>query len=122
MTAAETSESEDRRFLRIPIEDADIAGVKISGRAFEIINLGSRGVGIFLDQAETFAPDAEVKDIELTIHGQRCLVNGRIVHVSPKDSNYLCGIELLNLDQQTKELLQGLIDDHQASLFSMPPD
>jgi hypothetical protein len=49
-------------------------------------------------------------------------VKGCIAHVSPEDVSCLCGIELLNMDEKTSELLQRFIDDHRASLFSFMPD
>lgn len=116
------SDNTGRLFFRIPLEDPTIATIVINGRNFDIINLASRGVGIYLEEADTFAPEETISDIELTIHGKTCKVAGRIVHVSPGDINYLCGIELLNLPAEAKEILQGFVDQHKASLFSFMPD
>ncbi len=122
MSTDDSANNTGRQFFRIPLEDPDIATITIGGKSFEVINLASTGVGIYLDEADTFSPDERITDIELTIHEQTCRVRGRIVHVSPSDINYLCGIELLDLDDEAQAMLQGFVDRHKSSLFSFMPD
>lgn len=122
MSADDSANNTGRNFFRIPIEDPEIATISIDGKSFEVINLASSGVGIYLKDANKFAPEDQVADIQLTIHGKTCTVKGRIVHVTPSDVNFLCGIELLDLDEEATKMLAGFVDQHKSSLFSFMPD
>jgi len=122
MSADDSADNTGRHFFRIPIEDPEIATISIDGKTFDIINLASSGVGIYLEDADRFTPEEKVADIKLTIHGKTCTVKGRIVHVTPSDINFLCGIEILDLDEEAMAMLQGFVDQHKSSLFSFMPD
>ena len=122
MSADDAANNTGRNFFRIPLEDPGVATIKIDGKSFEVINLASTGVGIYLEDADTFTPEDNITDIELTIHDKTCHVVGRIVHVSPADINFLCGIELLNLNEEAESMLQGFVNQHKSSLFSFMPD
>lgn len=107
-----------RKFFRIPLEDPQEASVRIKGHHYNVINVTSQGVGIYLENADTFEVDNEITDINLTINGKSCNVKGRIAHVTPTSIHYLCGLEIIDMDQDASELLKGFIDQHKASLFS----
>ena len=111
-----------RKFFRIPVDETSKVNITIGGTSFDVVNVAAGGVGIYLDNVNTFTAGDDIADIVLTIDTTSCNVKGIIAHVSPEDSNYLCGIEILEMDNKTKELLQRFIDDHRASLFSFMPD
>ena len=119
---AQQEEQAGRAFFRIPIENPNLAKITINGKSYDIINLANSGVGIYLDNADTFFSKDEITNITLTINDKSCQVNGKIVHVSPTDINYMCGIELINMSPEAQEILHGFIDNHKASLFSFMPD
>lgn len=121
MAAQEQQEKVGRKFFRIPIEDPQDGSVTINGQQYTVINVASHGVGIYLEDADTFDIDTEITDIDLAINGKTCTVKGRIAHVTPTSIHYLCGIEILEMDQQATDLLQGFIDQHKASLFTFMP-
>jgi c-di-GMP-binding flagellar brake protein YcgR len=111
-----------RKFFRIPVEDPGQVTISIGNTSYQVINVAAGGVGIYLDNVEAFATGEQIKDIKLTIDSSSCTAKGRIAHISPGDNNCLCGIELLEMDEQTSEMLKNFIDNHKASLFSFMPD
>lgn len=111
-----------RKFFRIPIDETSKVNIAIGGTNYEVVNIAAGGVGIYLDNINTFATGDNITDIVLTIDTTSCKVKGCIAHISAEDVSCLCGIELIEMDQQTKELLKRFIDDHRASLFSFMPD
>ena len=111
-----------RKFFRIPVDETSKVTIKIGGANYVVVNVAAGGVGIFLDDVNTFETGDKVTDIVLSIDDVSCEVTGCIAHVSPDDTNYLCGIEILDMDDKTRTLLQRFIDDHRASLFSFMPD
>lgn len=121
MAPEQANDKVGRKFFRIPIEDPQDATVTIGGTQFTVINVTSHGVGIYLEDADTFEVDTEITDMDLTINGDSCRVKGRIAHVTPTSIHYLCGIEIIEMDQQATDILQGFIDQHKASLFSFMP-
>ncbi len=121
MAEQETDDKVGRKFFRIPIEAPQEASITIADQTFTVINVASHGVGIYLEDPDTFDVDNEITEISLTINGKTCKVKGRIAHVTPTNIHYLCGIEIIDMDQEASEILQGFIDDHKASLFSFMP-
>ncbi len=121
MAAQETQGKVGRKFFRIPIEDTQDASVTINGDKYTVINVASHGVGIYLEDADTFDVDSEITDIDLFINGNSCTVKGRIAHITPSSIHYLCGIEIVEMEQQAADILQGFIDQHNASLFTFLP-
>lgn len=111
-----------RKFFRIPVDEKSKVTIKIDGANYEVVNVAAGGVGIFLDDVDTFTQGDNITDIVLSIDDVSCKVKGCIAHVSPEDVNYLCGIELIDMDKKTSKLLQRFIDNHKASLFSFMPD
>ncbi len=121
MAAQDKQGKVGRKFFRIPLEESQDASVTISGQQYTVINVASHGVGIYLEDADTFDIDDEITDIDLSISGHTCTIKGRIAHVTPSNIHYLCGIEIIEMDQKATDILQGFIDQHNASLFSFMP-
>lgn len=121
MAAQEKQEKIGRKFFRIPVEDPQVASVTIKGKKFAVINVASHGVGIYLEDADSFNVDTEITDMDLSINGNTCTVKGRIAHVTPSKTQYLCGIEIVEMEQEASDILKGFIDQHNASLFSFMP-
>ena len=111
-----------RKFFRIPIDDSSKVKMTIGGANYQVINIAAGGIGIYLDNIETFTKGEQIKDITLTIGTMSCTAKGCIAHISPGNTDYLGGIELVEMDKKTSELLQNFIDNHKASLFSFIPD
>ena len=79
----------DVSFFRIPVDETSKVGVTIASKQYNVLNLASGGVGIYLDKADSFAKGETVTDIVLTIDDVSCHVTGCIAHVSPEDIDYL---------------------------------
>lgn len=121
MTEQENEKKVGRKFFRIPVEAPQEASIVINGKNFTVVNIASHGVGIYLEDADTFDIDTEITDIDLSINGKTCTIKGRIAHVTPTSIHYLCGIEIINMNQQAENIMQDFIDQHKASLFSFMP-
>jgi len=106
-----------RKFFRIPIDDSSKVKISIDNTSYQIVNVAAGGVGIYLDNIDTFATGEQIKDIKLTIDAVSCTTKGCIAHISPKDNNCLCGIELLDMDEQTSEILKDFIDNHIVNAY-----
>lgn len=121
MATQDTQEKVGRKFFRIPLDNNPDASVTIKGQKYTVVNVASRGVGICLEDADTFDIDTEITDVDLSFNGTTCTVKGRIAHVTPTSLHYLCGIEIVEMSQQAADILQGFVDRHNASLFSFMP-
>lgn len=121
MAAKEKEKKTGRNFFRIPVEDIHDASITIKGTKYSVINIATQGVGFYLEDTNTFEVDTELLDINLSLNGVTTTIKGRIAHVSPSNIHYLCGIEIIDMNEQTADLLQGFIDQHKASLFSFMP-
>lgn len=121
MAAQEKQDKVGRKFFRIPLEEHHDASVTIKGEKYRVINVASHGVGIYMEDADTFDTDTELTDVDLSINGVSCTIKGRIAHVTPASIHYLCGIEIIEMSQQAADILQGFVDQHNASLFSFMP-
>ena len=86
-----------RNSFRIPINELDKLALRINNHPFEIINITSVGISIHLVSAGVFYVGDIIDTIELDIDGDLFTFQGRVRHISPRDSDgYLCGIELID--------------------------
>jgi len=86
-----------RNSFRIPINESDNVTLQINNNPYEIINITSVGISIYLVYADVFSIGDIIDTIELDIDGDFLTFQGRVRHISPRDSDgYLCGIELID--------------------------
>jgi len=112
-----TEENVVREFFRIPVSEVDPVEIKIDGVPYEVANVASNGIGITVNKPELFQGDDRKHDVDLTIAGSTYQSIGEIVHISPGDSGYLCGIELIDLDEDVYLQLQDYMHRNRVSLF-----
>ena len=99
-----------RNSFRIPINESDNVTLQINNHPYEIINITSVGISIYLVYADVFFIGDVIDKIELYIEGERLTFQGRVRHISPKDSDgYLCGIELIEPITNSKRILLDYI-------------
>ena len=99
-----------RNSFRIPINESDNVTLQINNHPYEIINITSVGIGIYLVYENVFSIGDSIDKIELFIEGELLTFQGRVRHISPKDSNgYLCGIELIKPIRNSKRILLDYI-------------
>ena len=99
-----------RNSFRIPINESDNVTLQINNHPYEIINITSVGISIYLVYADVFSIGDIIDKIELYIEGELLTFQGRVRHISPKDSDgYLYGIELIEPKKNSKRILLGYI-------------
>ena len=94
----------------------------IEGKKYDDVNIvGSErvGIGIRLKKKDTFAVGEKLTAIQLILKSSLVKIKGIVLHVSPDGSGrYLCGIELINLDDNTLTALRKFILESHANLFT----
>jgi len=99
-----------RNSFRIPINELDNVTLQINNHPYEIINITSVGISIYLVNADVFFIGDVIEKIELYIEGERLVFQGRVRHISPKGSDgYLCGIELIETITNSRRILLDYI-------------
>lgn len=108
-----------RHIYRVPVEQGDNVGVTVDGQRYEVVNLGSNGIGIRLPNPVPFTVDGQVHEIGLQIAGELLRLSGKIVHVTPYGSDsYLCGIKLTDMNEESQRRLLDCVYRIRASLFT----
>jgi len=107
-----------RDIFRIPVLESHDVTALLEKQLYPVINLGSKGLGILLIESEAFPVSDQIFDISLRLMGKTFELQGKIVHVSPHETgNYLCGIELIDLDNDCKQTIADYIKNHRSSMF-----
>ncbi|MDA8165391.1 MAG: PilZ domain-containing protein [Desulfobacteraceae bacterium] len=107
-----------RQIYRVPVEKEDKVTVAIDGNNYDVVNLGSHGIGIRLPNPPSFSVDARNHEIRLGIGGKILLLTGKIVHVTPYGADsHLCGIKLVDMGKETEQLLLDCVYRLRAKLF-----
>ncbi|MDH4319996.1 MAG: PilZ domain-containing protein [Desulfobulbaceae bacterium] len=108
-----------RDIFRIPVHESHDVSALIENQSFPVINLGSKGIGILLNEEDAFPVSDQIFTITLHLGGKQFELKGKIVHVSPHDSgNYLCGVELVGLTHQCEKTIADYIKKHRSSMFT----
>lgn len=107
-----------RESFRTPKDESDKVTVQINDKDFEVVNIGSQGIGILIPQEDMFYVNEKLRSIKLTWQGNPFSLQGKVVHISPDDSgNYLCGIQLINLDKKSEKKLKKYLQGNRSALF-----
>lgn len=106
-----------RHSFRGTVSDSDAAAVQINDQRFNVSDIGSRGIGIILPRADIFSI-GDTLSIDLLLHGKTFALQGTIKHISPMEGFYLCGIELINLDEDAEEKLQTFLQTKRINMFA----
>ena len=106
-----------RKVFRLPIFDDDDVSISIDGNSFEIINIGTGGIGILIDKEVTFSTDQQLDNIELNLEGRKLVLQGRVVHISPREFQLICGIEFVNMNEEHDEKIVTFLRKNKEHLF-----
>jgi hypothetical protein len=105
---ATTLDSIIRQSYREPVKNEPLT-VSVNGTAYGIADIGSRGIGVYLDRPDELAPGGNYP-VTIELQGQTLQLLGRVIHVSPDPiEKYLCGIELTNLGPTEEKSLQEFL-------------
>ncbi len=111
-----------RKSFRLPISQSETVTASISGKKYDVVNIvGSErvGIGIRLKKKDIFSAGEEISGIQLVLKSSLVKLKGIVLHVSPDGSGrYLCGIELIKLDDETLTTLRKFIMESHANLFT----
>jgi c-di-GMP-binding flagellar brake protein YcgR len=107
-----------RQIYRIPIKKEDKIAVTINGAEYEVVNLGSHGIGIRLPPPGHFEVNNQDHDIKLLLDGELLKLKGKIVHITKHEIDYLCGIKFADLDEATQNKLLATVFRIRARLFT----
>jgi len=114
---AKTKNKIIRHVYRLPIEEEDKVAIEINGTNYEVINLGANGVGILVDEESTLAADQQLEGIKLQLDTDHLQLRGRVVHVSPRDFQLICGIEFIKMGKENEGTMLNFLRRHRDNLF-----
>ena len=106
-----------RDVYRLPIEDEDKVAIEINGTNYEVINMGANGVGIQVDEESAFAAGQQLDAIKLQLDTDHLQLRGRVVHVSPRDFQLMCGIEFIKMGKENEGTMLNFLRRHRDNLF-----
>jgi hypothetical protein len=106
-----------RDVYRLPIEDEDKVAIEINGTNYEVINMGANGVGIQVDEESAFAAGQQLDAIKLQLDTDHLQLRGRVVHVSPRDFQLMCGIEFIKMGKENEGTMLKFLRRHRDNLF-----
>ncbi len=105
-----------RHVFRIPVSDNDDIAISIDGQHYNVVNLGSNGVSILLTE-DSFEVDQLLDSIELNLCKESFQLNGKIVHISPREFKLIAGIEFSNMDENIANKLYDFLQTNRQDLF-----
>jgi hypothetical protein len=106
-----------RHVYRLPIEEEDKVAIEINGSNYEVINLGADGVGILVEEENAFAAGQQLDAIKLQLDTDHLQLRGRVVQVSPRDFQLICGIEFIKMGKENEGTMLNFLRRHRDNLF-----
>lgn len=107
-----------RESFRAPSDEFGTVSLQIGDQHFDVVNIGTHGIGILLSQGDAFSINEKLGSINLIWQGNAFPLQGKVVHISPDESgNYLCGIELTKLDEESDKKLREHLEQYRHTLF-----
>lgn len=106
-----------RHVFRLPIEEGDNVSLEINDRTYEVINLGTNGIGILLDDEDSFAAGQPLENVMLHLDTEHLRLKGKVVHVSPREFQLICGIEFVQMTGDEENKMLKFLRGHRESLF-----
>jgi len=107
-----------RKYFRISVRGNGDISIKINEAQYEVIDVGDHGIGIKLGPEDIFVAVEDELPIELKIEGMIHNLQGKVVHISPEGPDeFLCGIELINIDKKSKEKLMEYLQTCRENIF-----
>lgn len=107
-----------RQCFREPIGPEENIVAQCNGQKFQVIDIGSRGIGLSLP-APACLTEGQIIDIEIVLYEELIRFQGKVVHISRKSSENCChcGIEFVDILKETEKQLREFIQKHHAELF-----
>lgn len=106
-----------RHVFRIPLTEDNIVSVSIEGKKFQLINIVEKGIGVLVDTEATFRIGQALKAIDLNLNEQTLFLQGKVMHLSPRDFQFICGIKFTRLTHKDEKKILAFLDRQKHKLF-----
>ena len=107
-----------RQFFRMPISNCSNISLHIDDQFHEIVNIGNRGIAFYADETtETFKDRSILHPVTLQLEDKSIHLQGQTMHISPSGFQEICGMQFVNMEKESQEILEKYIHDTLASVF-----
>lgn len=107
-----------RKSYRISLTKWSTIKFKVNNSTFDVVNISANGLAIRIDNPDLFSVGQELPDVKLNLEGTYLIFRGKVNHISPDSyGHYLCGIDIINVDESNKEVLQKFVQQNRNELF-----
>jgi len=110
--------SDIRHGFRIPAKAIGKVVIDIYGTNFDVVDVGSNGLGILINYEGLFYSSEKLGGINITINSKRFSLKGEVVHITPTGVNkYHCGISLSSLYRDEKPEFEKAVHELREKVF-----
>jgi len=107
-----------RKKFRINVKGKSEFSIKINDAKYGIFDVCDNGIGIILNTEDIFIAVDDELPVELKINETTISLIGKVVHINPKGpEELLCGIEFINIDNNSKEKLIAFLQTCREKIF-----
>lgn len=113
-----------RKSFRLPLDKKNPMRVHVGNSHYDLINMVAFekvgiGIGVRVSQKEDFSLGDELTSVQFDLGEKHFNVIGKVRHISPEhDGAYICGIELIHLDEKDLDALKSYIQKYHDEMFS----
>ncbi len=108
-----------RKYFRLPSSKPDEIKVQINDQQYDIIDILSDGIGIYLPLPGIFSVGEVLNSIKLTVQEEIFKLYGEVIHISSYEhGNYRCGIKFIDQDEENERSISEYIRINRVKMFS----
>lgn len=107
-----------RHVYRLPIDEKDQVAIDINKTRYKVINLDVSGVGILVNDDAAIAIGQRLQVITLHLEDSQIQLQGRVVHISPRDFQLICGIKFEKVSEENRRILVDFLRRQKKNIFS----
>jgi hypothetical protein len=107
-----------RAVFRAPVDNSSGVSLTIGSQEYGVFNLGSCGVGIYLEFLNDLRVNQQLKGMTINFSGKKFRVDGLVEHISKDAAHILCGIKLTAIDSACEQELLKHLQTYKDALFS----
>ncbi len=108
-----------RKYFRLPASNPDEIKVRINDQQYDIIDILSDGIGIYLPLPGIFSVGEVLNSIKFTVREEIFKLYGEVVHISSYEhGNYRCGIKFIDQEEESERSISEYIRINRVKMFS----
>jgi len=107
-----------RKSFRFPMSGRHEVRAVVDGEPFPLLDLGSHGIAIQLDDADRFVRGETIAHVVLIIGDDKIETKGKVVHITRTGETIACGIVLKGMNPDAEFRLQAFLQGHREDFFS----